>query len=725
MPSKQTARQSAAEPLLDRKRCSTAEGALPVHTRIAVLDPKTGWEQGLITSAYATLDGKQAVMMYKVLFDSTGKEQEVDLRRKDAKLVTTHVADTPRSQRRSHTEVTAAPMVGVTQIPSPSRLNGFKLPELRKICAELGLESKGQKKDVVAILSRAHSAAKAVMNGGAVVAKDGDEAASADDTTTSVAALTARVAELERSVGLESTAAALATAEAEAFAAAERTTAAALANAEETISELRAALAKATAEAADSAAQVAACEEREERLQAELQELKGSVRVLCCLRPPKSSKASGGAVAEASGLLSSGITRSLTMRAGTIAQQQQQQQRTFEFDRVFDASAKTEEVYEELRPLAKAVVSGSRATVLAYGQTGSGKTYTMLGMQRLAVDELLTAAAKVAPREGMLELRLGIVEVHNEKLIDLLDDQQSESTSNGGKLELRQGKDGHPYVDGLTWHGVASADAAEALVHSASVRRVTADNGLNERSSRSHLVLLYQLHAASAGADSSSSAAASPRGLLTLVDLAGSERLARTEASGTLQTETAAINKSLSALGDVMTAIAAKDSHVPFRNSKLTYLLQPALAKGSRVMFIIAASPDACDANETLVSLGFGTRARNAQLGPERARASHAHAVLCGGASNHGGMTPSRPAGATTPGRPATTPGRPAGTPTASTPGRGLTPGRPGIVNGAAATPGGAQTPGGTKRPIASTPSGGAGADSAARSVKSKTVNVN
>ena len=131
----------------------------------------------------------------------------------------------------------------------------------------------------------------------------------------------------------------------------------------------------------------------------------------------------------------------------------------------------------------------------------------MLGMQRLAVDELLTAAAKVAPREGMLELRLGIVEVHNEKLIDLLDDlplddQKSESTSNGGKLELRQGKDGHPYVDGLTWHGVASADAAQALVHAASVRRVTADNGLNERSSRSHLVLLYQLHAASAGADS-------------------------------------------------------------------------------------------------------------------------------------------------------------------------------------------------------------------------------
>ena len=140
----------------------------------------------------------------------------------------------------------------------------------------------------------------------------------------------------------------------------------------------------------------------------------------------------------------------------------------------------------------------------------------------------------------------------------------------------------------------------DALVDIAQKRRVTADNGLNARSSRSHLIMLYQVVR-----DLSD---ATPLGQLTLVDLAGSERLARTEATGTLATETAAINKSLSALGDVMTAIAAAEGHVPYRNSKLTFLLQPALSRGARVMFIVTASPDAVDAPETLVSLGFGTR---------------------------------------------------------------------------------------------------------------------
>ena len=198
--------------------------------------------------------------------------------------------------------------------------------------------------------------------------------------------------------------------------------------------------------------------------------------------------------------------------------------------------------------------------------------------------------------------------MHNEKLSDLLGDE-----ADAKKLDLRLGRDGHPFVEGASWRCVRSADEAEGLIEAASRRRVTADNGLNDKSSRSHLVMTYQLIAASTE---------QPAGQLTLVDLAGSERLSRTEATGALAAETAAINKSLSALGDVMTAIGAKEAHVPYRNSKLTYLLQPALSKGARVMFIIAASPDAVDAPETLVSLGFGTRARNAQLGQERKQAA-------------------------------------------------------------------------------------------------------
>ena len=218
-------------------------------------------------------------------------------------------------------------------------------------------------------------------------------------------------------------------------------------------------------------------------------------------------------------------------------------------------------------------------------------------------------------------------------------DMLGESAEPPGSLEVRLGRDGQPYVEGVSWHRLASAEAADALIAAAGRRRATADNGLNERSSRSHLVMTFQLvteHAAGSHAAGSHAAGSHAAGQLTLVDLAGSERLARTEATGALATETAAINKSLSALGDVMTAIGNKDAHVPFRNSKLTYLLQPALSRGSRAMFIITASPDAVDAPETLVSLGFGTRARTAQLGHERKQ--HAAPTAGGG----GAPTPTK-----------------------------------------------------------------------------------
>ena len=274
----------------------------------------------------------------------------------------------------------------------------------------------------------------------------------------------------------------------------------------------------------------------------------------------------------------------------------------------------------------------------------------MSSLQRLAVEELLGRLAETQ-RAHSAELRAAIVEIHNEKIGDLLGAGEGKADSDGARaperqLEIRLGRDGQPALEGASWHVVASADAADALMAAASRRRATADNGLNERSSRSHLVCFYQLHGEGVA------------GQLALVDLAGSERLARTEASGALAAETAAINKSLSALGDVMTAIGNREAHVPFRNSKLTYLLQPALSRGSRVMFIITASPDAVDTPETLVSLGFGTRARNAQLGPERKQ--HAPTTAGGGAAGGcGAPTPSKP----TPTKPTPTKPTPTKTP--------------------------------------------------------------
>mmetsp|Transcript_11822 Transcript_11822/g.25660 ORF Transcript_11822/g.25660 Transcript_11822/m.25660 type:complete len:641 (-) Transcript_11822:263-2185(-) len=360
---------------------------------------------------------------------------------------------------------------------------------------------------------------------------------------------------------------------------------------------------------------VARREARETELQAELQELKGAVRVLCRIRPLSQAEKVHGSKVEPTAELSSGIYRSLAVGG--------EQARHFDFDRVYGMGASNDDVFEELMPLAKAVAGGSRTTVLAYGQTGSGKTYTMNGLQRLAVGEVL----RRLPRGTAL--RLGVVEVYNDRLTDLLGDATA-------KLEVRQGgREGLSYCEGLSWHAVGSGEEAERLVARASERRVTTDNGLNERSSRSHLICLYQVEVADAAV-----AGTAPLGQLALVDLAGSERLARVEASG-LQAETAAINKSLSALGDVMTAIAADSAHVPFRNSKLTHVLQPALSRGSRVMFIIAASPAAADMNETLVALGFGARARKAQLGPERGRSTAlARSAVTGKTPQRPGQTP-------------------------------------------------------------------------------------
>ena len=151
------------------------------------------------------------------------------------------------------------------------------------------------------------------------------------------------------------------------------------------------------------------------------------------------------------------------------------------------------------------MADGSKATVLAYGQTGSGKTYTMEGMQALAVDQLLSRLQASGNNKSMV--RLSVIEVHNEKLCDLLSDNNSD------KLELRQGKDGQPFVDGASWHPVTSSRMRSPTLRPRQ-RRVTADNGLNERSSRLHLVMMYQV--VNSINDNTNN------GQLTLVDLAGS-----------------------------------------------------------------------------------------------------------------------------------------------------------------------------------------------------------
>ena len=160
---------------------------------------------------------------------------------------------------------------------------------------------------------------------------------------------------------------------------------------------------------------------------------------------------------------------------------------------------------------------------------------------------------------------VSIIEVYNEKIRDLL---SSKSVDENESHDIRMGSNGAVFMDGVSEHIVARTTDVEALIKQASIHRMTANNNVNEISSRSHLVLTCTIVGVNKLTD------VCIDGKLTLIDLAGSERLKLTEAEGIRLKEAQNINRSLSALGDVIAALGSNSKHVPYRNSKLTFLLQ-------------------------------------------------------------------------------------------------------------------------------------------------------
>ena len=149
------------------------------------------------------------------------------------------------------------------------------------------------------------------------------------------------------------------------------------------------------------------------------------------------------------------------------------------------------------------------------------------------------------------------------------------------------------------------------------VRR-TASTKMNVESSRSHLVFSLVIETTDLQTQQVT------RGKISFVDLAGSERVKKSGASGDTMKEAQAINKSLSALGDVIAALHGNQKHIPFRNSKLTYLLQDSLSRAARVLMVVNISPLEADASETICSLAFAARCRDVALGPASAKPEHA-----------------------------------------------------------------------------------------------------
>ncbi|CAN1778074.1 Kinesin-like protein KIN-14J [Linum perenne] len=346
------------------------------------------------------------------------------------------------------------------------------------------------------------------------------------------------------------------------------------------------------------------------KLYNEVQDLKGNIRVYCRVRPflPGQSKKQTSVeyIGENGELLVSNPTKP-----------GKDTRRTFKFDKVYGQAASQGEVFMDTRPLIRTVLDGFNVCIFAYGQTGSGKTYTMSGpsisskegwgVNYRALHDLFQIAQS---RKGSMTYDIGVqmVEIYNEQVRDLL-------ACDGSQRRLGIWSTTQPNglaVPDASMHQVTSTEDVLELMNVGMMNRAVGATALNERSSRSHSVLTIHVN----GMDVETGTLF--RGNLHLVDLAGSERVDRSEVTGDRLREAQHINKSLSALGDVIFALAQKSQHVPYRNSKLTQVLQSSLGGQAKTLMFVQLNPDVDSYSETLSTLKFAERVSGVELGAAR-----------------------------------------------------------------------------------------------------------
>ena len=372
----------------------------------------------------------------------------------------------------------------------------------------------------------------------------------------------------------------------------------------------------------------------------ELETMKGKIRVYCRVRPMNGSERERGC-AEALTV----VDQSSLEIVNTAGKKFE-----FEFDRVFKAGDSQSDVFADTARLLQSVLDGFNVCIFAYGQTGSGKTFTMAGEGAIDWDQLgvqlegeraasqsvegasspsggesgsrpkvnldehnpllgLSPRATVelfrlmARDEDKFEFKvtLSVYELYRDALIDL---QYVGKKKNRPKLVVKQDSGGRVTVENAVVSDVNSAAVLQSQLVSCFERRHTASTNMNAESSRSHLVQQIFVEA------TNKANGAVMIGKLTLVDLAGSERMAKTGASGDTAKEAQSINRSLSALGNVISALSTKSAHVPYRDAMLTQLMRDCLGGNAKTLMFVNVSPADYNASETLTSLGFATRCK-------------------------------------------------------------------------------------------------------------------
>uniref|UniRef100_A0A3P9I6S2 Kinesin-like protein n=2 Tax=Oryzias latipes TaxID=8090 RepID=A0A3P9I6S2_ORYLA len=295
-------------------------------------------------------------------------------------------------------------------------------------------------------------------------------------------------------------------------------------------------------------------------------------------------------------------------------------QKTFTFDAVYDGNSKQRDLYDEsVRPLIDSVLAGFNGTIFAYGQTGTGKTYTMQGawldpekrgVIPNAFDHIFTHISRSQSDKQYL-VRASYLEIYREEIRDLLDPNHSSTRG----LDLRESPETGVYVQDLTSCVCKSIKEIEEVMNVGNQSRVVGATDMNEHSSRSHALFLITVECSQPGPDGRKHIRV---GRLNLVDLAGSERQAKTGVHGERLKEAAKINLSLSALGNVISALAdGRSGHVPYRDSKLTRLLQDSLGGNAKTVMVATLGPAPAHYDETLTTLRYANRAKNIQNQPK------------------------------------------------------------------------------------------------------------
>ncbi|KAJ4130136.1 kinesin-like nuclear fusion protein [Fusarium equiseti] len=344
------------------------------------------------------------------------------------------------------------------------------------------------------------------------------------------------------------------------------------------------------------------------------QELKGNIRVMCRVRPPLGN--GEGEAAQMS--FPDDKTSSEIVLAGPEEKsslgQITRKNYPFEFDRVFVPGTQNQEIFGEISQLVQSALDGYNVCIFCYGQTGSGKTHTMSssdGMIPRATHMIYDTITKLKEKSWEYTMEGSFVEVYNEELNDLLTPNDRAAAR---RLEIRHDEARkQTTITNCKSVRLDSPSSVEMMLEEAQNNRSVAATKANERSSRSHSIFILKLIGENAATGERC------EGTLNLVDLAGSERLKHSQAEGDRMKETQNINKSLSCLGDVIEALGRGSGHVPYRNSKLTHLLQYSLGGNSKTLMFVMVSPLETHLKETLTSLRFATKVHNTHIGTAKA----------------------------------------------------------------------------------------------------------